>query len=278
MNTLFVSAGAALKALRAQRPLIHHVTNVVTMNDCANATLAIGASPVMTWAEEEVEEMAAAAQALVLNLGTLQHWTVDSMVKAGKAAARKGIPIVLDPVGAGGTTFRTQAALRLLQALPITVIRGNRSELACLTAGTKGEHLGVDSDDSRPVSAEEVCRMARKLQTVVAVTGPIDAVSDGQQVILLENGTPLLARVTGTGCMTTSLIAAFCTAADAVTAAAAGVTAMGLSGEMAVDQEGPVGPGTFHARLFDGLYLLEAADFVQYGKIVKEVSFPQESR
>ena len=123
------AAGQALTTLRARRPLIHQITNVVTVNDCANATLAIGASPTMTWAPEEVEDMARAAQALVLNLGTLQPWTLTSMLRAGKAAAKAGVPVVLDPVGAGGTAYRTAAARELLQEIPVSVIRGNLSEI-----------------------------------------------------------------------------------------------------------------------------------------------------
>lgn len=152
---LIPAAAKALEELRRQRPLIHHITNFVTMTDCANATLAIGASPTMTNAVEEVAEMAAAARALVLNLGTLQAWTLEAMLAAGKSAAAHGVPIVFDPVGAGGTTFRTQAALRLLDELPMAVIRGNASEITCLAAHKSGQDFGVDSrlgpaDPARP--------------------------------------------------------------------------------------------------------------------------------
>lgn len=143
--TIVEDMGSKLAALRRERPLIHHITNFVTMDDCANATLAIGASPTMTNSVEEVAEMASAAKALVLNLGTLQQWTLEAMILAGKAAARKGVPIIFDPVGAGGTTFRTEAALRLVRELPLSVIRGNAAEITCLADHKSGKNLGVDS-------------------------------------------------------------------------------------------------------------------------------------
>lgn len=159
MNVL-QEAGKALQRLRQQRPLIHHITNVVTINDCANATLAIGASPTMTWAPAEAGEMAGAASSLVLNMGTLQPWTIDAMEKAGKAAAGRGVPIVLDPVGAGGTTYRTQRAMQLVTHLPLAVIRGNVSEMMCLAAGKSGVNPGVDSHDTEQVTIEKVRRLA----------------------------------------------------------------------------------------------------------------------
>jgi hydroxyethylthiazole kinase len=265
MNVL-QEAGKALQRLRQQRPLIHHITNVVTINDCANATLAIGASPTMTWAPAEAGEMAGAASSLVLNMGTLQPWTIDAMEKAGKAAAGRGVPIVLDPVGAGGTTYRTQRAMQLVTHLPLAVIRGNVSEMMCLAAGKSGVNPGVDSHDTEQVTIEKVRRLAQLLKTTVAVTGPVDAVSDGTRSVLLGNGTSLLTYVTGTGCMTTSLIASFAAVSDPFTAAVSGILSMGIAGEKAacISQ----GPGTFHLHLIDALYQLQAETYLTYGKVL----------
>lgn len=261
-------SSSALTALRQRRPLIHQLTNFVTMTDCANVTLAVGASPTMTNAVEEVGEMAAAADALVLNLGTLQSWTLDAMICAGQAAARHGIPIVLDPVGTGGTTFRTQAAVRLVKTLPLTIIRGNLSEITCLAAHRSGQNVGVDSHAAGAVSTAIAQAAAQQLGCTVVITGPQDAVSDGTRSLLLGNGTPLLTYVTGTGCMTTSLIASFSAVAKPFIAAAAGVMTMGLAGEAAQARGGQAGPGTFHQLLLDAVYSLQPMDFCTSGKVL----------
>ena len=263
-------AGKALQALRQKRPLIHHLTNFVTMTDCANITLAVGASPTMTNAVEEVAEMAAAADALVINLGTLQQWTLEAMLIAGKAAATRGIPIVFDPVGAGGTTFRTKAAIRLMEELPMTVIRGNLSEITCLAAHKSGENLGVDNGETRDVTLELVEHIANETGTTIVITGAQDAVSDGTRSYLLGNGCPMLTYVTGTGCMTTSLIASFASVTAPVVAAAAGVTTMGLAGETALLRGGDAGPGTFHQHLFDAVYALSPRDMETDGKVLRQ--------
>lgn len=264
---LISTVAKSLEELRRQRPLIHHITNFVTMTDCANATLAIGASPTMTNAVEEVAEMAAAAKALVLNLGTLQTWTLEAMLAAGKSAAAHGVPIIFDPVGTGGTTFRTQAALHLLDELPMAIIRGNASEITCLAAHKSGQDFGVDShlDAADPSLASS---LARHLGTTVAITGAIDVLSDGQQTAEVHNGCPMLTYVTGTGCMTTSLIASFAAVTDPFTAAAGGILAMGIGGELALAGGGQAGPGAFHAGLFDAFYQLNDAILQQYGKVL----------
>ena len=259
--------GSKLTVLRRERPLIHHITNFVTMDDCANATLAIGASPTMTNSVEEVAEMAGAAKALVLNLGTLQQWTLEAMVLAGKAAAANGVPIIFDPVGAGGTTFRTQAALRLVQELPLSVIRGNAAEITCLANHQSGQNLGVDSL-VRPVDSALAADLAQKLATTIAITGAVDIISDGTRTATVHNGCPMLTYVSGTGCMTSSLIGSFAAVSDAFTAAVSGVTAMGIGGELAMERGGSAGPGSFHALLFDAFYSLNDRMLQQYGKVL----------
>jgi hydroxyethylthiazole kinase len=248
-----VSPGRTLRELRARKPLVHQITNYVVMNETANATLALGALPVMAHAPQEVEEMAAAAGALVLNIGTLSEDWVGSMLLAGKAAAG---PIVLDPVGAGATRYRTETAKRLLDELDIAVVRGNAAEVATL-AGRDAEIRGVESigaDDSAEELAKEA---ATALGCIAAVTGPTDYISDGKRVIVVSNGHELLATVSGTGCMATAVTGSFLAAKpDApLEAAAEALVAFGVAGEDAA--RAAEGPGTFHAALYDALYNLD---------------------
>ena len=251
-----VSPGMTLRALRARKPLIHQITNYVVMNETANATLAIGALPVMAHAPEEVEEMAAAAGALVLNIGTLSTPWVEAMLLAGKAANAAGVPVVLDPVGAGATGFRTDTAKRILSEVRVSVVRGNAGEVATLI-GQQAEMRGVDSLAAGS-PAEEIARSAAlALGCVVAVTGPVDRVSDGQRGLRVANGHQLLAVVTGTGCMSTAVTGCFLAAKpeEPLEAAAEALAAYGVAAEDAA--AGANGPGSFHVALYDALYNLD---------------------
>jgi hydroxyethylthiazole kinase len=251
-----ISPGATLQTIRERKPLVHNITNYVVMNETANATLALGALPVMAHAGEEVEEMAGIASALVLNIGTLSpHW-VDAMLLAGAAAAERGLPIVLDPVGAGATEYRTVTAHRLLDALRVTVLRGNAGEVATLV-GAHAEVRGVESIVAGLEPGELARTAAQRLGVVASVTGPVDHVSDGERVLAVANGHELLATVTGTGCMSSALTGCFLAAKpdDPVEAAAEALAAFGVAAEAAA--AGADGPGTFHARLYDGLYALD---------------------
>jgi hydroxyethylthiazole kinase len=248
-----VSPGQTLRELRERKPLVHQITNYVVMNETANATLALGALPVMSHAPEEVEEMAAVAGALVLNIGTLSdHW-IEAMLLAGKAAAG---PIVLDPVGAGATRYRTETAKRLLDELDVAVVRGNPAEIATL-AGREAEIRGVESIAAADSGAELARAAAQMLGTVAAVTGPTDHVSDGERVIAVSNGHELLGTVSGTGCMSTAVTGSFLAAkpGEPLEAAAEALVAFGLAGEDAARDA--KGPGTFHAALYDALYNLD---------------------
>ena len=251
-----VATGASLRRLRAERPLVHQITNFVVMNETANATLAIGALPVMAHAPEEVAEMAAVAGALVLNIGTLSTEWVESMVLAGRAANGAGVPVVLDPVGAGATTLRTQSARRLLAEVDIAIVRGNAAEIATLagrTATIRGvEAMGGDDDDPAALATTA----ARALGCVVAVTGPVDAVSDASTTLRVANGDPLLATVTGTGCIASALTGCFAAVNrdDPLAAATEALVALGVAGEDAA--AGSRGPGSFHVGLYDALYAL----------------------
>jgi hydroxyethylthiazole kinase len=251
-----VKTGADLRLLRDRKPLVHQITNYVVMNETANATLALGALPVMAHATEEVEEMASAAGALVLNIGTLSGPWIEAMLLAAKAANRAGVPVVLDPVGAGATRLRTETARRIVAQAEIAIVRGNAAEVAALI-GRRGEIRGVESIGATDSGAELARAAAGGLGCVAAVTGPVDHVSDGQRVIAVRNGHELLATVSGTGCMATAVTGCFVAVASdrALEAAAEALAVFGVAGEDAA--EGSKGPGTFHAGLYDALYNLD---------------------
>ncbi|HEX9349919.1 MAG TPA: hydroxyethylthiazole kinase [Gaiellaceae bacterium] len=248
--------GEDLRALRERKPLVHQITNYVVMNETANATLALGALPVMAHAKEEVEEMASVAGALVLNIGTLSQPWIGAMRLAAKAANAAGVPVVLDPVGAGATRFRTETAKRILDEAEIAIVRGNAAELATL-AGREAEIRGVESIGASDSGAELATAAAVALGCVAAVTGPVDHVSDGDHVIAIRNGHELLGAVSGTGCMATAITGCFVALAPdrPLEAAAEALVAFGVAGEDAARDA--KGPGTFHAGLYDALYNLD---------------------
>jgi hydroxyethylthiazole kinase len=252
------SASAKLEAIRATKPLIHNITNFVVMNETANAILALGALPVMSHAAEEVEEFARMSGALVLNIGTLWPELVDSMVLAGRAANGAGVPVVLDPVGAGATGLRNVAARRILSEVDVALVRGNAAEIAFL-AGEAAEIRGVESIDAGGEAGALARALARQEGCAVAVTGVIDYVADAERIYTVANGHPLMGRITGSGCMSTAMCASFLAVADAddrTAAAAEALAAFGVAGEMAARHAS--GPGTFHAALYDALDALDS--------------------
>jgi hydroxyethylthiazole kinase len=253
-----IEPGATLALLRQRKPLVHQITNYVVMNETANATLALGALPVMAHAMEEVAEMVALAGALVLNIGTLSPGWVESMLLASRAANKRGIPVVLDPVGAGATRYRTETSRRILREVDIAVVRGNAGELASLV-GRIAEVRGVESVCGGDDPGELAKAAALALGTVVSVTGAIDYVSDGEQVAGVSNGHPLLARVTGTGCIASAITGCFLAVRpqEPFEAAVEALVALGVAGEDAA--AGSPGPGTFHVRLYDALAGLDPA-------------------
>jgi hydroxyethylthiazole kinase len=253
-----VSAGATLGLIRERKPLVHQITNYVVMNETANATLALGALPVMAHAREEVEEMVSLAGALVLNIGTLSpHW-VEAMIVAGKAANAGGVPVVLDPVGAGATRYRTDTARRILSDVGVSVLRGNAGEVATLV-GVDAEVRGVESIAAGDDAAEIARLAARNLGLVASVTGVVDHVSDGERVLAVANGHELLASVTGTGCMSSALTGCFLAVKrdEPLEAAAEALAAFGVAGEEAARDA--KGPGSFHVNLYDALAALDPA-------------------
>lgn len=254
MPALAGKAAENLRKIRASKPLIHNITNFVVMNFTANALLACGASPVMAHADNEVEDMVDLADALVLNIGTLTDTWVTTMIKAGRKASDLGKPIVLDPVGAGATALRTNAARAILFQTWVSVVRGNASEILSL-AGQDSVTKGVDAVHAMNDAAEEAGKVARDLGTTIALTGPTDLVTDGRRSLTVEGGHPLMPYVTGTGCAATALIGAFLAVdKDPLTAAATALAYFGIAGEKA--GEGAEGPGTFMIRLLDALYTL----------------------
>ena len=251
-----ISPGSTLRTLRERKLLVHQITNYVVMNETANATLAVGALPVMAHACEEVEEMVGLAGALVLNIGTLSPPWVEAMLLAARAASERGIPIVLDPAGAGATSYRTETARRILGEVDVTVLRGNAGEVATLV-GVDAEVRGVESIATGSEPAELAVAAARALGCVASVTGPVDHVSDGERTLAIANGHELLAAVTGTGCMSSALTGCFLAAKrDApVEAAAEGLAAFGVAAEDAARDA--KGPGSFHVGLYDALAALD---------------------
>ena len=255
-----------LREVRDKRPLVHNLTNYVTVNDCANALLAVGASPVMADDIGEAADIAALADAVVINIGTLNARTIQSMLAAGKKAVSLGRPAVLDPVGAGASRLRTETALELIRQIPFSVVRGNVSEIKAVLAGS-GTTRGVDADE-KDVGADgfdgavaAARALARRTGAVVAVTGPTDIVSDGSRVFAIHNGHPLLSRITGSGCMLSALTGAFCGASPGKVfeAAAAALCTMGLAGEQAAERtlRESAGTGSFRTYLIDSLSLMD---------------------
>lgn len=253
-----------LGAVRERNPLVQCITNFVTVNDCANILLAAGASPTMAQDIREVEEAVARANGLVCNLGAID--LVDSMILAGKRANELNIPVVLDPVAAGGTTLRRQLSAKLLDEVHFSAIRGNASEIRAL-AGQASLGSGVDvaawdaiTPENLPQSVALTADLARRTRSVIAVSGVMDVVSDGTQTVLLHNGCPTMARITGSGCMLTTLIGAFCAAVPEhpFEATCAAMAAMGICGEIAEEKrlQNKTGNATFRTDLIDAVFNL----------------------
>jgi hydroxyethylthiazole kinase len=247
-----------VERIRATAPLVHNITNYVVMNTTANALLAIGASPVMAHASEEVCDMAALAAALVINIGTLSRPWIEAMFLASSAARAKKIPIVLDPVGAGATPLRTDTARRLLVEAKPTIIRGNASEIRALQYAEQATK-GVDSRHGAEAAFEAARNLSSEFGCAVSVSGPIDLIIYGESAIRVANGHPMMPRVTGLGCTASALTGAFAAINPSpLRAAAHAMAVMGIAGEMAA--ETARGPASFQMHLIDALYGLRESD------------------
>ncbi|MCI1965930.1 MAG: hydroxyethylthiazole kinase [Oscillospiraceae bacterium] len=269
MNQITEKAAKVLQKVRDHSPLVHNITNYVTVNDCANALLAVGASPIMADDLEEAADIASISSALVLNIGTLNRRTVESMLAAGKKANEMGVPVVLDPVGAGASDLRNRTVMKLLEQVHMTVLRGNLSEMSFL-AGMQSATKGVDAADSdkRNDAVSVAVSAAKKYGCTAAVTGAVDVLSDGDRVVKIHSGHPMLSCVTGTGCMTSALTGA-CIAVTNVSldAAAAAVAAMGIAGELAYESAGAKGTGSYHIAVIDALSRLNPILFEERAKL-----------
>jgi hydroxyethylthiazole kinase len=244
----------AFMRLRSRRPLVHHITNYVTVNDCANITLCIGASPIMADAPDEVAEIVSMSGALVLNIGTLNDWQVESMLLAGRKANDQGIPVILDPVGAGATKYRTETAHRLIEQLDISIIKGNAGEIGVLS-GSGGTVRGVDSGGAVGDPIVVAGELSRATGSVIVVSGATDIVSDGHRTYLVDNGHELMGKISGTGCMATSIVAAFAAVSEDLTmGAVAALASFGIAGENASAKASS--PYSFKIALFDETYSL----------------------
>ncbi|MBR5705935.1 MAG: hydroxyethylthiazole kinase [Deltaproteobacteria bacterium] len=260
---------ATLTTLRERNPLVHNITNYVTVTDCANVQLALGASPIMADAVEEMEEISAAASALVLNIGTLNPRAAEAMLCAGRSANARGIPVILDPVGVGGSTLRNETVRRLLDEVQLAVLRGNAAEISFIGHRVSSVK-GVDSaSHSTLEELKDITReVARAHSCVVALTGAVDIVTDGTRLATIHNGTPLQARLTGMGCATTALVGAWAAATtDMLVAAAGGVLSMGIAGDIARERAGHIGLGSFHAAILDALGNLDETTLKERAKL-----------
>jgi hydroxyethylthiazole kinase len=265
MRKKIIDVYRLLELVRLQRPLVHHLTNWVTIYDCANIVKVLGASPVMAHAKEEAAQMAGIASSLVLNIGTLTSEFVEAMKVAAKSANKKGIPVILDVCGAGATQLRDKKVFELLDQTKISIIKGNASEIAKV-AGEAVKTKGVDSGDVAKDMVKLTQTLARKRKATVVVTGKVDIVTDGKKTYIIKNGHAMMTHVVGTGCMATSVIATFSAVEkDLAYAASAGLACFEIAAECAAHSS--TGPGTFKEKLFDCLYNLDRATINKKQKI-----------
>jgi hydroxyethylthiazole kinase len=244
-----------VKQIRTNAPLVHNITNYVVMNSTANALLSLGASPVMAHAIEEVEEMVGISGALVINIGTLSDKWIAAMKKAAAAAIQKGIPIIIDPVGAGATKLRTNTVHDLIQRTSPTIIRGNGSEIISL-ASAEAATKGVDSMHGAEAAIDGANILAETYQCVISISGPVDVILDCGNQINIANGHSMMPKVTGLGCTASALTGAFAAVNDVpLKAAAHAMAVMGIAGEIAAEKS--EGPGSLQLNFLDTLYILD---------------------
>ncbi len=254
-----------MENLRNVAPLIHNITNYVTVNDCANIVIACGASPIMSDDKDEVEEITTICGGLNINIGTLNERTIESMLIAGKKAKELNHPVVLDPVGAGASALRTNTAMRILNEVGPSVIRGNMSEIKTM-AGSGASTKGVDADIADKITKENLSdavafakAFAKKTGAVIAITGAIDIVCDDKDAYCIYNGHPMMSKITGTGCQLSAMLAAYITAnpENTLKAAATAVCAMGVAGELAYERLSDLdGNSSYRNYIIDAIYNL----------------------
>lgn len=265
MNIEKEQLGNIITNIREKQPIVFQITNAVTINDCANVTLAIGASPLMSFCEDELEDILSFASSLVINIGTMEKKMREMVVKAGQIANRLGKPVVLDPVGVGATRARKELVEDLLKNVQFAVVKGNMAEIKSIYGMENSSNRGVDSVEDLENGDEIAKTLAKRYDTVIAVTGKQDIVSDGQRVARINNGTPILSKVTGTGCMTGALIGSACGAnRDYFLGATTAVAMMGIAGEKAEEHFSVGnGNGTIRVEILDNIYNMNADKFIE---------------
>ncbi len=265
MDKIRIDAYSLLEKVRANKPVVHHLTNWVTINDCANIVKVLGASPVMAHAKEEAAQMASIASSLVLNIGTLTPEFVRAMKIAAKSAHKKGIPVILDVCGAGATQLRDKKSFELLDETKINIIKGNASEIARIS-GEPVKTKGVDAGHVSKNMIEIARDLARRRKCTVVVTGKEDIVTDGKKTYIIKNGHPMMTHVVGTGCMAASAIGTFSAVeSDLAYAAACALVCFEVASECAVKLSG--GPGTFKEKIFDCLFKLDKKTIAKMQKV-----------
>ena len=266
--SLVVTLADIFKNVRESKPLVHHITNFVVMELTANVTLHVGGSPVMAHSLEEVKDMVKLASCLNINMGTLEPKWVEAMLMAGKEANTLGIPVVFDPVGNGATPYRTETANKILSEIKLAVLRGNGGEIGVL-ANAGGEVQGVDSMGGPANPGEVVKMLAKQHGTVVAVTGEIDYVSDGQRVFAIKNGNEILTKLTGAGCSVTTTISCFIGAntSDPCLATVAALSYFGAAAEKALQNPSTKGPASFKVNFHDTLATMTVEEYSSLVKV-----------
>ncbi|MGO4887639.1 hydroxyethylthiazole kinase [Anaerobacillus sp. MEB173] len=255
-----------LENVRDKNPLVHNITNVVVTNFVANGLYALGASPVMAYAIEEVADMAKIAGALVLNIGTLTSTEVEAMIVAGKSANKHQVPIIFDPVGAGATPYRTETSKRILEEVDVAIVRGNAAEIANLI----GEEWLIKGVDAGEVSGDVITlakKAANELKCVIALTGQADVITNGEKLFVVHNGHPMLTKVTGTGCLLTSVVGAFAAISDdLLTSSVAALVYYGIAAELAAKKVDDKGPGSFQIEFLNQLANVSKAEVNNHSK------------
>lgn len=249
-----------MRKVRSTCPLVHMITNYVTVNDCANVCICAGGSPVMTDATEDIPEMVSLASAVVLNIGTLNQRTVESMILAAKVANSKNIPVILDPVGVGATRYRTETAEKILKEVRVDIIKGNHGEISVM-AGLGGKVRGVDSAEGADDIAAAARSLSERTGCIVAATGPVDYISDGKTDIKLKNGSEWMSTVSGTGCMLSAVIGAYVGACGSSSeSVVSAISVLNIASEIAAAGGKVFGPASFKTKLLDSLYNLDEND------------------
>lgn len=267
-----ISSKQFLENIKNKSPLVHHITNYVTVNDCANATLAIGASPIMTAQIEELEDIISISSALVVNIGTMDK--IEAFLTAPKIANAKNVPVILDPVGAGASKKRNEVIENMLINSKFAVIKGNLSEIlsiAGISANTKGVDVSEEDKNTGIMKTSQIAmKLAKTYNSVIIVTGKDDIVADENNAYKISNGVAYMSKITGTGCMSASILGSFIGAnEDYLTSSIIAISTMGIAGELAYEKTKNIGSGSFRVSLIDNLSMMNEKIFEKYAKIEK---------